>query len=289
MKVSSKRGIRDLIVEEATKTKRRQNSFGTATTVHRNTVKKYTKEMGNFGATQNTTEARVEAESDPRNQFSMMAAIRAFTLQNNGYMIFNWDATHFELNYDSTQRVAFKSYDYKKPLAVKSKGKLPFNIKYIHLHNAAGNTGPPIYIVEDNSMGGEDFDVHGPIKGLTSGKHDGYLVFAHSRSANKAFYRWFNENVLTRFVQSQREYSNSAYADGLPMRAFVYCDGEEKQLECFQEAQQLSLLDNYLIDLGKTPASCFAVTQSSDIQKFFKAAKKIMNNVTVEATKDIVI
>lgn len=70
------------------------------------------------------------------------------------------------------------------------------------------------------------------------------------------------------------------------MRAFVYCDGEEKQLQCFQEDEQLKLLSAHLIDLGKTPASCSSITQSSDVQQFFKATKKRMKNVSIEESHD---
>ena len=58
------------------------------------------------------------------------------------------------------------------------------------------------------------------------------------------------------------------------MRAFVTCDGEAKQIEVFQEEDMLPLLSTTLIDFGKTPASCSAICQSSDVSPFFKAAKK---------------
>ena len=58
------------------------------------------------------------------------------------------------------------------------------------------------------------------------------------------------------------------------MRAFITCDGEAKQIEVFQEQDIIDLLKENLIDLGKTPASCSAICQSSDVSSFFKAAKK---------------
>ena len=58
------------------------------------------------------------------------------------------------------------------------------------------------------------------------------------------------------------------------MRAFVTCDGEAKQIEVFQETEMIDLINATLVDLGKTPASCSAVYQSSDVSPLFKAAKK---------------
>ena len=58
------------------------------------------------------------------------------------------------------------------------------------------------------------------------------------------------------------------------MRAFVTCDGEQKQIAVFQEEDLITLFKDALIDFGKTPASCSAICQSSDASPFFKATKK---------------
>jgi hypothetical protein len=58
------------------------------------------------------------------------------------------------------------------------------------------------------------------------------------------------------------------------MRAFITCDGESKQIEVFLEEETLKEISDSLIDLGKTPASCSGICQSSDVSPFFKAAKK---------------
>ena len=63
------------------------------------------------------------------------------------------------------------------------------------------------------------------------------------------------------------------------MRAWLYGDGEAivgKALE--DEAVKLKLIDA-LIDLGKTPASCSARTQASDISDEFKAEKKVLKHI----------
>lgn len=63
--------------------------------------------------------------------------------------------------------------------------------------------------------------------------------------------------------------------DGSPMRAFVYCDGEAKQIKVFNEPEMLQLLSEHLIDLGKSPASSSGIAQASDLQKFFMGSKTV--------------
>ena len=63
------------------------------------------------------------------------------------------------------------------------------------------------------------------------------------------------------------------------MRAWLYGDGEAivgKALE--DEVVKLELIEA-LIDLGKTPASCSARTQASDISDEFKAEKKVLKHI----------
>ncbi len=63
------------------------------------------------------------------------------------------------------------------------------------------------------------------------------------------------------------------------MAAFVTCDGEPKQLEVLQEPDILEALRETNIVLGKTPASSSAICQSSDVSKYFVAAKTAVRNV----------
>jgi hypothetical protein len=67
-------------------------------------------------------------------------------------------------------------------------------------------------------------------------------------------------------------------ADGAPMRAFLTCDGEPVQIEVFQEPEMIEAFKTALIDFGKTPASCSAICQPSDVSNFFKASKKKLQN-----------
>ena len=69
------------------------------------------------------------------------------------------------------------------------------------------------------------------------------------------------------------------------MRAFISCDGEQKQIEVFQEDDVLAAFKDTLIDFGKIPASCSAICQSSDVSPFFKATKKKLKSA-VQLGKD---
>jgi hypothetical protein len=63
------------------------------------------------------------------------------------------------------------------------------------------------------------------------------------------------------------------------LRAFVPCDGEAKQITVFQEQQHLQAFASTKINLGKPPASCSAVCQSSYVSDFFKATKRALKHV----------
>jgi hypothetical protein len=70
------------------------------------------------------------------------------------------------------------------------------------------------------------------------------------------------------------------------MRAFVTCDGEEAQIKVFQETAMRKLFKDVLIDFGKTPASCSAICQSSDVSDFFKGMKKLLRGVNNDNWKN---
>ena len=65
--------------------------------------------------------------------------------------------------------------------------------------------------------------------------------------------------------------------DDSPMRAFVTCEGELAQIRVFQEERMLQKFSEALIDFGKTPASCSAICQSSDVSDYFLALKKTLS------------
>lgn len=79
--------------------------------------------------------------------------------------------------------------------------------------------------------------------------------------------------MVCKFVKDSREFVLDE-GEHTPTHAFVSCDGEAKQIEVFQERDMLDLLDAHNVLLVKTPASCSAICQPSDVSTFFKASKK---------------
>lgn len=101
----------------------------------------------------------------------------------------------------------------------------------------------------------------------------GWVCITKTRACNAPFYRWFCEEVVCPFVSLCRDGTHFEDEDS-PRFAFVACDGEPRQIEIFQEPTMLGLPDESKILLVKTPASCSAICQPSDVSASFKASKK---------------
>lgn len=151
----------------------------------------------NFGKrkVQYKTQARIFAESDPRNAYSFAAMNHAFIEDKSPHMTFNWDATQVVIGEDGNMEVVFIKHDmdnYKvgaMPLTAESTGTLGMAIKYLHFHNAAGNAAPPVYIIADPSLGEDEFVWEEiPNFGNTADVGTvGYIVACKTRNCNAAF------------------------------------------------------------------------------------------------------
>jgi len=238
---------------------------------------------------QKKTKARVKNESDLRNSYSMIAMVWAFAEFLDPNMVYNWDATQFVVERDGNDEVVvIKGEDDDTPATVVSAGETGVAIKYIHFHNSAGDVSSAVYLVADPSMGPDDVLTR-EVVGLGNGADlgcIGWLCFTKTRQANSAFYRWFAQTIVVPFVLKNRVIYQNVNEDGSPMRAFVTCDGEEAQIKVFQETAMLKLFKDALIDFGKTPASCSAICQSSDVSDFFKGMKKLLRGVNNDNWKN---
>jgi hypothetical protein len=262
---------------EACETKKRRGLAGADVRVSKKTIKRI-KLDNSFVEVQCQfkTHARSFAESDVRNLYSFAIMNEAFVSSVDAAMCFNWDATQYCINAEGHATIVKCGGDSDKPATALSEGGLGFSIKYYHFHNANADVAPAVFIIADDSMGPEDF-VYEEVNGLSHTQlvgATGYLIFTKTRNCNAAFYRWYAHHIVAPFVQSCRDSHECKNRDGTPMRAFVVCDGEPSQIQVFQEASVLDLMRDHLIDFGKSPASCSAITQSSDDSDFFKASKK---------------
>ena len=296
----------EFVIEELKKAKKRKNTYSKVTFIAlindaaekkqlrrnlapakfkltNNTVHKYKIIKAKEVIPQRKTIARIKAESDPRNALSMFSMCKAFTAQSEPEMVYNFDATQYKITSDAENEtvVYIKSSEDDAPATVQSSGKLDHFIKLYHYHNAAGYAADPVFVISDDSMKADDL-ITARIPGLSNNTafgSAGYLCITQTRCCNQSFYRWFLKTIICPFVEEIRKGYDSVYPDGSPMRAFVRCDGEAKQIDIFQEEESLKLLSDHLIDFAKTPASCSAICQSSDASMFFKATKKHLEGI----------
>ena len=245
------------------------------------------------GKCQMKTHARILNEGDPRNVYTMACMMWAFCAILAACMCFNWDATQFYISDDVTDTAVYIKGDCCHiPLTRESSGCLGISIKYYHFHNAAGEAAPAVYIIADDSMSEEEFWVTCVVSlgSSTEVGSKGYLCFCKTRNGNDAFYEWFAKTIVVPFVQLVRGIHQEKNDDGTDMRAFVMCDGEESRMRIlFQKEDIRQLLILNLIDLGKTPASCSAILQSSDVSMFFKATKQFLKNIHTQSYKNAIL
>lgn len=91
------------------------------------------------GTVQLKTNARIIAEADPRNAYSMICLVKGFCDGLSPRLIFNWDATQFVISDDlHAKGVYIKAEKLQdQPLTAEGSGNIGFAIKYYHLHNSA--------------------------------------------------------------------------------------------------------------------------------------------------------
>ena len=260
--------------EQAAESKKRRGLAGVDCRMSKRSVKRI-KANNKFVevACQFKTFARSFAESDPRNLYSFAIMNAAFLSDLSAGMIFNWDATQYCINAEGHATIIKGEGDNSVPATSLSAGGLGFAIKYYH---AAGDLAPAVFIISDDTMAEDDLFVQ-EIVGLSHTQlvdATGYLVFTKTRNCNARFYRWYAHVVVAPFVIKCRESLACVNSDDTPMCAFVVCEGDPSQIQVFQEPFIIELMKESLIDFGKSPASCSAITQASDDSDFFKASKK---------------
>lgn len=288
-----------ILIKEVEQSSKRRNIANVCPTIVPKTMWNY-KSILKLGlkTAQLKTHARITAEGDPRNSFSMAVMNKAFSEKLHSSMIINWDATQYGISPDKDDMCVYLKGKDVGPLTSESGGGTYLSVKHYHLHNANGTVAPPVFIIADDSVDAESFAWHDIPELSTSTDVNGhaYLCVCRTRNANAAFYRWFGTFIVAPFIIDVRARSKAKYPDGTPMRAFVTCDGEQEQIRVFQEEDMLGVFENALIDFGKIAASCSGIHQSSDVSPLFRAIKKKIQSVETtnyksplmsEALKDV--
>ena len=115
-------------------------------------------------------------------------------------------------------------------------------IKYFLYFFADGSTGPPVYVVADGSIDGNDIDVYRvPALGISTELYSvSYVVFCKSRCCNINFFLWIiNETILFEAIRSRKEVFRL-----LPKSmTWFQLDGEPVQIEVYEDP---AMLENFL-------------------------------------------
>jgi hypothetical protein len=161
--------VQEIVRKAANDTRKRRGKPKLRKKVGKTCLKKALKAVGaKKRVAQQKTNARIIAESDPRNFISMFSFASAFSSDLPPEMIFNWDATQFEVGGDAKECkvwiVGEENDGIRKgrqAVTKRSKGKLNMSIKLYHLHNAAGYCGIPVFVVACASLKADDLVVLG--------------------------------------------------------------------------------------------------------------------------------
>lgn len=120
---------------------------------------------------QHKTAARIFAESDMQNNFTMTFMLYTYAMGLCANMFFNWDATQYSVTQETDNSVVvIKLEGDKAPTTAASSGTIAVSIKHFHFQNVTGEVAPPVFQVADDSLSPDEFPE--PIKvgdlGITS-------------------------------------------------------------------------------------------------------------------------
>lgn len=237
---------------------------------------------------QTTTKARHRESRDIRNFISMATMNQAYASDKPPHMIGNYDATQFIVSVKNEELlITIKKEhldgsrdDGDVPLTNVEDSALDFGVKWMMMGNALGHLGVSIFLVNDPNMDADDFHAY-EILGLShivEPSAKGYLCFCKTRAGNAKFFQWYTMEILTKFVEACRDL---LLDDQKAQSFYMIADGEQLQLQPFDDPEVLSTLDNFNIDLAKGPASCTnTIGNACDRSNLFKATKKTMKAVS---------
>lgn len=170
------------------------------------TIKEYRSQMSlTEVVAQTKTSARVTAETDPRNVYSMAIMLNAKTKNLPGHLIFNFDTTTIFVT-KNEEKVIVVKHGKQIPATRLAEDEIGIGIKYMHFHNAMVYAAPAVYIVANNTMKEGEFTCHiiPGLSGLNEQLLPGYVVFMPSRSCNKKFFEFFIDEIVVKFSNLQQ-------------------------------------------------------------------------------------
>jgi transposase len=272
--------FRAFISERAKDTANRRGGVLLDGELNKKTVKRTCESLGcSKRKPQTKTNARIRAEADLRNVVTMASMMMAICEGMSAKLIWNWDATQYEIDHDENIKViTIMSQNAQFVPTVKSKGILSFFVKHYHFHNAAGYRAPPVFVIANDTL---DESQHLAYYVEDLGYNDGpaWICFSKTRGGNAAFFNWYMKTIIIPVIVMKRVVRDITVDGELPF-AFVYCDGEAGQIAAVEDPEILKIFDSSRIIVGKTPASCSGILQASDVADTFRGIKKYLSSGT---------
>ena len=235
-----------------------------------------------------TTFARAEAISSIRNAVSFILAMFIFRHVKPSLVI-NMDATQYTVGRSQKANTVIYDPETQKKKCLKTlppeKGGFLMHmfIKYVHVITAGRRMGDPIFLIADDSMSEDDFDVQEcPCLAIgTSLGSTAWITFSKTRCWNASGYRWFNTLILIPFVQRIKEFQRYPIDE----RSLFMLDGEPAQIKIYEDSGMQEAFKEHCIDIVKPSASTTEITQACDAGRDFlssKATLKVIKDEEVE-------
>jgi hypothetical protein len=240
-----------------------------------------------------TTEARKVACEDCRNFITFGCMNGCMVPDTPQCLVCNMDASTFTVGRDISGKTTIKYFvkeegcSLKAAPAEKTKGNPIglYTIKYYLLMGASGTASKPVYVFQDDRMSEEDIEIY-DVLGLGIGTDvtsSGYMIFMKQRAGNKAFFSWLNTNVIIPYVNNVRAANN--LTKDTP--AWFQLDGEDIQIQIYEDDAMRRVLEAENIIIGKPSGSTTEKTQPCDCGNCFKGPKTILKSIDSRSVRHL--
>ncbi len=291
--------VQDMLVEAARNSAEERGVNVAQSGGSKSTMFRASRTMGLVsGTAEATTDARIVACSELRNQVSHAAANNLMVERANvsSLLNINFDGTSFESAGAGADDVEVKYVPAptKKSLAPSrglvvepdpdDKTLTKCYIKYMCIVCAAGLQQAPIYMLADSNMTEEEFRV-ARVQNMGIGTditNYGWIVFTKTRAANVAFYKWLFTSAVIPMVNEIKQ----VYRLPADSKAWVQMDGESVQLQPLFDKNLLSALKEKHIHVGKLPGSTTSINQPCDAVNIFRGPKTQNKKIANKDVKD---
>lgn len=241
-------------------------------------------------------ETRLHAASDHRNAVSLAVMLFSYASSLWPNMIFNWDATQFQVDFEPDKIVWYipkaNTID-NAPVTCSGNSELSLGVKWIPFISANGGISKVVLLLAVDDLGKDDFHFY-IINGLSCSvemstdetRSFGYICFTKTRAGNSAFWTWYLNTIVRTAVDTIRRDVKPLLPNGSVMPAFVLCDGEAIQLDAVIDDEVRRRLQESGILIGKLPASCSLIYQPADVSPLFKVVKGMLRYLTDKGLAD---